>query len=126
VRWHKRTRAILRNLAAAFLFAVPFPLFKLCWGSTRPTRFINEHDFMGKNSHLRAVDDLDQNANIYFSIPRSRFVNGNLQNFSPPREFTSCDLQEILSSNRFYLILPMNVTSAFFQRLIRCRLCARK
>jgi hypothetical protein len=68
---------------------------------------------MRKNWHHRGVDNLHDGANIYFSIPTSSYVNGNLQDFSTPREFTACDLQEISSSNYFYLILPKNVTNFF-------------
>lgn len=102
------------------------PLLQIMLELDSASAFINERNSMGKNWHLRAVDDLHDVANIYLSIPASRFVNGNLQNFSLLREFTSRDFREISSSNNFYSILPMNVTSAFLARLTKCRLCARK
>jgi hypothetical protein len=79
---------------------------------------------MGKNSHRRDVHNIQDEANIYFSISISHFVNENLQSFSAPREFTAHDVRGIPSSNHFYLISLTNVTSAFFQRLTKCRLCA--
>jgi hypothetical protein len=102
------------------------PLLQIVLDLGSANAFINEHDFMAKKSHLRVVDDLHDGANIYFSIPKSHYVNGTLQNFPPLREFTSRDFREFSSSNHFYSILPINVTSAFFARLTKCRLCARK
>jgi hypothetical protein len=102
------------------------PLLQIVLGPGLAGAFINEHDSMGKNWNCHGDNNLHDGANIYFSIPTSRYVNGNSQNFSPPREFTMRDHRGISSSNCFYLILPMNETSAFFQRLIKCRLCARK
>jgi hypothetical protein len=87
--------------------------------------FTNEHAPMGKNSHRRDIRNLQDSADIYFSNSTSPYVNKNLQFFFPSFEITPNELREISSSNLFYLILFINVTSVFFQRLIECGLCAQ-
>jgi hypothetical protein len=124
VKWCERMRSILRNRAAAFLLADRSPSSN-CVGARLRHAFVNEHDSMEKNLHLRAVDDLHDTANIYFSVPTSSYASGNLQTFSSSHKFITRGFPKISSPDHFYLTLPLNVTSSFFQRLIKYWLFAR-